>query len=396
MNKMTFQVFLTVLTLIFSQNSFGALIAKLKSANEDISLPAHVLVAGAGGDVGSLFIKTAVSQALRFADEASHGPIILVAKAVSSNSKIYLEERNFSVIEDGKALTERHLVKIIEGTAKITTLDFFAHNSTAAGLQLNGPSERLASDAQALAPLKDNLTSDAIIRFYACNSGYKMAPNAMVVLQKPAAGTMVAADFQELHSNNRWYYHDQGRFPADGHFVSINKLSFSKNQSCDVGGCLRLKPVGNPYQGLAGKSETGLNYLKFFCPQSGPSCDAARARSVILSLSILKISATSSVEDLITATAENFCPSFIKMENYDKCMSALKSHALGTLKLANTYNPFGGTPLSCNDQSCQFKQVCADNNGRYQCLTQSSSKTASEVFVNDLNSTLRGLKVYRN
>ena len=92
--------------------------------------------------------------------------------------------------------------------------------------------------------------------------------------------------------------------------------------------------------------------------------------------------------------AENFCPAYGDNERYLKCMNALTAHAKGQTLLAKTFNPFDGPALFCDHARCQFKQTCGDNgDGRYQCLTESSTQVKSEVFIQDFESALRGFKL---
>ena len=223
-------VILFLSALLVSSTSFASLVGHLKSKREDLKLPAHVMVAGNGGEVGSLFIQSAVAQGVRYADEFKHGPIYIIARATSEKSKLYLESKSYEVIDNNQIMNGPSLARMIDKYKSITTLDFFGHNSIAMGFQLENSSERLSPTASDLGILRDNLTADAIVRFYACNSGYKLASNAAIVLGKPVGGTFVAADFQQLYKDGRWYYHDVGRFPG-GKFVSINTQSFSEKKN---------------------------------------------------------------------------------------------------------------------------------------------------------------------
>lgn len=383
---------LTVLAPFVSQ---AVLIGHFPSVNEQPGLPAHVLIAGRGGEVGTLFQQAASAMAHKIADQGPHGRIIVLARAHSEGNVARMAQWGFKVQDDGEVFSTKYLIRKL-GTLRqgITTLDFFGHNSAGMGFQLDGPGNRLPPTADGFEAIKGLMARGSFVRLHGCNTGFYLAPWMASKLGVPVAGTFAADDFQELYRDNRWYYHDAGRYPG-GSFLPVNHLSYSGPKSCAGGGCVRLMPVASAYKGAAGESFTGLNILKFFCPMGeGDVCAAARARALRLSVGIRSLTPASSWSDVVETLAEQFCPASINQAKYADCIAKLREHALGRRALPRNFNLFSARALSCDARTCHFSMKCGLRAGLppNQCRIDATGPE-STTLMDEFDATLRGWRL---
>lgn len=385
-----------MLVLVFPLFSRAVLVGHFESRNENPNAPVHVLISGRGGDVGTLFQQAAISLAHKIAEQPGHGPIVTYMKKNTDSNLGQLAQWGVQAQDDGAVFNTTYLVRKLSGLRQgIASIEFFGHNSAAAGFQLDGPGNRLPPTADGFEAIKGLMIPGSFVRLNGCNTGYYLAPWMANRLGVPVAGTFASDDFQELYTNKRFYYHDEGRYPG-GPFAATNAISYATTKDCANGGCVRIMPVHFAYSGAAGESTAGLSILKFFCPKGdNDDCAKVRARALRLSVGIRPLSAATPFDQVVDVLAEQFCPAYLDAAKYSSCVKALKDHGMGIRALPRDFTTFGDRSLACNNRACAFTMKCGWEAGHLPgiCHIDAAGNDPSTVFMDEFDATLRGWKL---
>lgn len=368
----------------------------------DLNKTSRILLVGDSHQLGTLPLTSATTKARRYAQLYPNDQIVLFvtkdvrdASVASAGATVVRSEPFGTVaLSDLRRLSGDKLVTALDRFKRIASIEFFGHSSPfAALLESEG-------DARTLGPampgnigiLKDNFARDTnpFVAFNGCNGGATVAPQLSKMWELPVSGALTGSNFQELYSDGRWYFHDDGFFPAGLTKLAKNDKSFGPGvaPSCSSGACVRMKPQDSPYRGVWADPATGFQYAlgfyKFFCDYADPNgtCAKGMATSLYSFPSIKPIDENSSDADVNEVLADFFCSGAADATWFDKCKTGLFAAANATpdapfssMKSANDYS------LECDFAKCEQKFRCAkDSAGNPQkktCAWVSASCGAS-------------------
>lgn len=347
------------LLCLMAFNVHAYLITALNTDKVDFNKPTHILVAGAGDDLGIQFQLVARSKALKYNQLYPNDQIVLIAHDESEvDNKALLNVWGFQFIKkDHSAFNGKSFIEEAAHFTQIATLDIFSHSSAQYGIHLDGKAHRLTLNTKGLEALKGHFTKDAYVFLHGCNAGFNLAPFLSEVWEVPVAGAMTSTNFQKLHSNGNFYLTEEGFYPSND-WAQTNEKTFAEPVSCTKAGmCTRLKPDNNPYVGFWGEyHDGGLPFYKFFCVKnSTKDCNRVMAKSLLSFIATSNINQNSSFEDYKNVLFDFLCPINPAKNLRGECAAALeKSLTGGDL----TYNPFSQEQVECDFKSCQVEIKC--------------------------------------
>ncbi len=283
------------------------LVFKLGYDLVDLRAPTHFFLSGFqikpdGKDsVGNLFFESGYSSAI-LARETLGAQVIFLAPV----DKLHGKDAPFPLkrlMEMGNLgtrklqLLARRSGDLNTGTAfgemlnyqRIAGIHMYGHSSLFGGATLTYGHRINAFDASAqplFRKIAERLAPDAFVTLNGCNTGYKQAPQWSALLKVPVRGTLTGTDFQELHANGQWYFHNPGQFPV-GEWLTENAETYTPAIKRWEGGQVRMMPTNSLYNGSWGDFEGGLGFPKFFCnydrgARRARNCEAAMARAAAI------------------------------------------------------------------------------------------------------------------
>ena len=349
----------------------------------DLAKTSHILLVGDSSHLGELPLYAATTRARRYAQLYPNDQIVLfVTKDVrqstvaQTGSKVVTQEPfgNSIALADLSRLTGAKLIAAMDRFPRIASIDFFGHSSPfGALLEAEGTDRVLAASMPTnISVLKDNFARDAVpyVTLNGCNGAAHVAPELSKLWEVPVSAALTGSNFQELMSDGRWYFNDEGFSPPDTRKVAKNDKSFgpTSTPSCSAGACVRMKPQDSPYRGVWANPNTGfqyaLGYYKFFCDYADPqsTCAKGMAASLYAFASTKPIDKRASDADLKEVLADFFCNGSKDPTWFDTCRTGLfAAAAAGTpfspMKSANDYSH------ECDFKTCQQKLRCTEVNG---------------------------------
>lgn len=350
--------FLFVTFLMMSAQA-GYFIALKNSPALDHAKRTHILVAGRGAELNTLFQSAAASKSIKIQELYPNDQIVFITynELGERENTAKLQSWGFKIVSlNNNLFTPQRFLAELGRFTKIASLELFTHTSALAGAQLEGQAYRISQNDTAIANLKPNFTADSFIYLHGCNSGFYLAPAMSTMLGVPAAGSLSYTGFQKLHSNHEFYGYEDSLKPP-GEWSPINDLSFARNQDCREGGCLRMKPDNSPYTGGWGDYNEGggLNFYKFFCVKNTESrCLSAMAESMFGFIGKKDYKFGSSASDYNELLLEFFCPISAKNPIRQKCIEGITTAAANN----TVFNAFQGKQLTCDFKKCQFEIQC--------------------------------------
>lgn len=350
------------------QNTHAYLVAKLPSLSSQNSSteiqkdrPSHIVVAGAAHEAGMLFMQAAITRALKYRENYPEDQILFFAQhegEVSYNES-WLKKRGLTVIHaDKKDLTTEKFVEHLKSLKSIRSLDFFTHSAASYGIQLSSITRgKIGPEDKKIREIKNHLTADATITLNGCNSGFFVAPAWSKALGVPVTGSLTSTDFQELNSDGQFYLNNPESRPATPVALD-NSLSHAEPANCKLGLCIRMKPVNGPYNGYWGSYyEGGLPFYKMFCPGTTEAkCQAAYKKMVLNFVSTKNLKTDTSFEAYKEVVLDMLCPISAAKAWRAECVSALNQ--VEADRALETYSPFRGKQLQCDQNGCKFELDC--------------------------------------
>lgn len=382
-SKIFFVLFLTA-----SMSRAAYFTADYVTAGEDPSLGTHIIVSGNGMEVGRSWLEIARTQALVYSNKSRHGKIRIIGAYAKNSDLSYPTSWGYTNIKaENKALNDTRLIEALAQVPSIASIDFIGHNGAILGFALESYDYRFFLPAvKTFAQYKNRFTKDAYVRLYGCNTGWNLAPAIAKEWGVPAAGSMTWEDIQFLHSNLTWYFQIPGMYPEGGAAKS-NPISFGKTEACKNGGCSRLKTSYYTYNGIRGKYQGTLPFIKFFCGSvAEDDCFRRMAVSTQYQIGVIHFEGKPSPEAYAKSLADQFCNAYADAGVYNDCLRKITGHLLsenGTL--APTFSTIKGAMLTCSFQKCAFKTVC---NGNCDLIGDLSKPSTS--LVDELNAYKRG------
>ena len=357
--------------------SEDAVVATIDGKNIDLKKTTRILLIGDSHQLDDLPLRSAATKARRYAQLYPSDQVVLfITKEMSDSeitrtgAKVVTKEAFGDVkLSDLSALESDKLIAALHKFRRIGSIDFFGHSSPwGALLESHGDKRTLGPTTPTnIAVLKDNFARDVnpYVMLHGCNGGVTAAAFLSKTWQVPVGGALTGSNFQTLRSDGRWYFNDEGFFPAGTSEVAANDRSFGPGvaPACANGACVRMKPQDSPYRGVWANPDTGfqfaLSYYKFFCNYADTSqtCAKGMARSLHSFASTRPIDAASSDDDLKEVLADFFCSGAADPAFFDGCKTRLfaaaaNGAAFSPMKSANDYT------LECDFTKCEQKFRC--------------------------------------
>ncbi len=399
-------------------DSEDAVVATVGGGNVDVKKTTRILLIGDSHQLEDLPLRAASTRARRYAQLYPQDQIVyfvtkeMGAGDLSKNGLRAVSKEPFGDIKlsDLSALESDKLIAALAKFRRIASIDFFGHSSPFGALLENDGQNRTLGPLvpSNIAVLKGRFARDAnpYVMFHGCNGGIMAAKMLSKTWEIPVAGALTGSNFQTLRSDGRWYYNDEGFFPAGTTEVAANDKSYAAGMvpQCAAGACVRLKPQDSPYRGIWANPETGfqfaLGYYKFFCNYADDgSCAKGMARSIHGFPSVKPIDQRSSDADVQDVLADFFCNGTADPKTFDTCKAGLfaaasSGTAFSPMKSANDYS------LECDFAKCEQKlrcsvigdqpqykscvfvdAACRDDQPAQQCRSKNTSKqtTSREV-----------------
>jgi len=357
----------------------------------DGRVPTHVVVAGTSDNESDLFVQSAVTRARRYHQLYPQHQVLIMTTRDTKNGD--LATGSYSGInpffKNDRALTSQVLIETLMNFKHIRSLDFYGHGALDRGFNIDD-GYRVKPDSPGIARLRGNFDKEAYVTFHACNSGFLLAPQMSRIWNIPVAGLMTGADFQVLHSDGNWYFNNKGEAPASALPVRVNEKSFSKPVGCRDGGCVRMMPTNAAYTGKLGTYDTGLGFMKFFCPEkkwavkrffsgSGMSteqCEKNMALALISQPSSANASLTNGYA-FARAAQDILCPVSSRGKSANCVKALVESLGTGNTNYSSFRNPDGESILECDFGGCNFQYKNVGN--AYQVSSPRNSAPTTQV-----------------
>jgi hypothetical protein len=322
--------------------------------------PVHILVAGAGDDLGTQFQQVARGKAVKYAQQYPGEQIVLITakeKEGDTNDQALLKSWGFNLVnEDRSTFNGESFIEEAGKFKQISSIDIFSHSSAQYGIHLDGKAHRLTLNTKGLEKLKGHFTKDAYAFLHGCNGGFNLAPFLSDMWEIPVAGAMTSTNFQKLHNDGNYYLTEEGFFP-NSDWATQNAVSFDSTIDCKAGICVRLKPDNNPYTGFWGEyGDGGLSFYKFFCRKNAEEdCKRVMAKSLLAFIGNTNLKKTATLAEYKKSLFDFLCPVSAKKDLRGECAAALEN-SLVTGDL--TYNPFSKDQVQCDFKSCDVDIKC--------------------------------------
>jgi hypothetical protein len=353
------KIILGIASLLLSSQAWSYVTATYGTQSVNSNTRTHIIIAGKGNELGTLFQTSSAAKAKKYADLYPNEQVYFIGVNETGKPenlellakygfKNITEKKTFN-FESSDVLSEMRQFK------RIASVDIYSHAVAYYGVILDGATNRMDPKKDGYDTIASNFTSDAFAFLHGCNSGQFLAPILSLQWGIPVAGSFGSTDFAKLHEDRNWYY-DDGRRPKEGNFESVNRVTYQRNELCIEGACRRLSPSNFPYNGYWGDfAEGGLGFYKFFCMKNTTEvCQKAMARAALTYVSVKPLTLNSSLEDFKAVVFDTLCPLSSKPEVRAKCKTGLENAAA----TGGTYDSFDGKSLQCDFKGCMAQFKC--------------------------------------
>ncbi|MBX3233238.1 MAG: hypothetical protein KIT84_20815 [Labilithrix sp.] len=365
----------------------------------DLAKTTRVLLIGNSDHLGELPLFSATTKARRYTQLYPNDQIVLFVtkdakRDVARTGSTLVTNEPFGSgvrLADLQTLSATKLVKALDRFPRIASLEFFGHSSPFGALLEVDTEDRVlsASVPGNAAILADNFARDTnpFVTLNGCNGGAGVAQELSALWKVPVSAALTGSNFQELMSDGRWYFNDDGYSPAGTTKARANTASFGPGltPTCSAGACVRMKPQDSPYRGVWSREDTGFQYglgfYKFFCNFEGDAaCTRGMAESLYGFPSTRPIDRRSSDADVKEVLADFFCNGNGDASWFDECkrnlFAAASSNApFSPMRWANDYSH------ECSFTGCDQKLRCDYAGGAPQkksCVWVSKSCRADQ------------------
>jgi len=384
------------LTLFFHLTTAHAfLIATYDQAPLDYAKETDIFVVGYAGELGSGFLKTAMTYAHKTREQFPERQIVFY---VENREKDYTSSKYTSklglvnVAFDSTPATTTKVMTELKAFSKIHTLHVVSHSALENGIGLTDRDAdgRWNNKTKDLNKLR--FTADGYVILHGCNTGFLQAPDWSRQMKVPVFGSLTATNFQQIFDDGQWWFHDAALYPETAEFLTINNVAFDKPVSCDKGGCYRLKADFFSYNGYWGdfNGGGGLSFYKSFCNFSDKIvkisdrkkyCMTAMRQFIQIFPSELSLSPQSTLEEYKTVVKDFMCgihrTKNIRGECYQKLEEAETNSSL-------KFDGFKGNPLQCNNFGpCDVTFTCVSGTGVHNCVLKAPKTKAPTTMVEE-------------
>lgn len=353
------KLFLSLFSFLACSQAFAYVTATYGNDGVNPYTRTHVIIVGRGNELGTLFQTSSAAKAKKYAELYPNEQIQLISINETDDDKNLdlLRSYGYRNVKETSdfSFTSGDVMKEMSKFKQIASVDIYSHSVAYYGVILDGKTNRMDPKKDGYDKLAMNFTSDAFAVLHGCNSGQFLAPILSLQWRIPVAGSLTYTDFQKMHETGSFYF-DDGRAPKEGHFATVNKKTYARNELCAEGSCRRLYPNNHAYDGYWGVfTEGGLGFMKFFCMTNDDStCFKAMAKAAMASVSVKSVNVNSSFEDYKEVVIDWMCPKSAKTDIREKCIAGLnKAVATG-----GTYDSFDGKSLQCGFKGCEATFKC--------------------------------------
>jgi hypothetical protein len=368
------------------------------SPSIDPNRETHVLVVGRGKEMGRQFAQAALGKALRLRETSPQRQVVVISIREKGNAEdgAFFQRVGLNLYRhDTALLSGKVLVQELKKLGPLASLEFFSHSGWAVGPGLEGGDYRFNLETAGIKELAGRFTPDAFMILHGCNSGYLVAPGFSKLWGIPAAGSLGATDFQQLHSNGTWYHHNPGQFPAGG-WAAKNAISYDAPVECNNASnpCYRMKPDNSMYQGVWGKFWTGLGFYKFFCARGEDEACLRGVRAAVVTNVSIQPGVASMGRDAYKALVKDWlCGNSASGTARRNCEQGLDT---ATATGQRSFTTFSGNSLVCDLAGCSYEYTCKkERTGGWMgrttevCGMVNTSSAPSTALVDDFDLLMR-------
>ncbi|MFS4458253.1 hypothetical protein [Bdellovibrio sp. HCB2-146] len=354
-----------------------------------------VFVAGFGDNQGTQFLKAAILAAKVSRDRFPQRQRVIISALNGSmgTETSMLKNAGMTVRRaDEDDLNKSRLVRSLQNlSVPVSSLQFFGHANTYNGFRLQERSDRISQEDEEFRAIGSVLAKNAIVVFHSCNSGWLIAPAGARMWNRPVFGSMTGSNFQEMMSDGRWYFHDEGDYPSNLRRIGSTSTVVRESTDCRTGNCLRLKPGNKPYSDSFGEFSRGLGFYRgFTTAATAHLLPQAMVHLTLLTPSESPLSLQSSRDEYVKALADWMCPQDKSNDKREACTAAIQTRAF---EINPHLSFFRGTAVACTNDRCGTRVKCTIWKkvlGLVPCYTEDVSSARSTVFSDQLKAAFKG------
>lgn len=354
----------------------------------------HILVAGEGKELGTMFLDAALGKATKII-EADPSAKVIVYSNINKSLEKEVEKAQQADLQietaDNTSFGIHTLSTEVSGKSiPIKSLHILSHSAVTYGVHLY-KGGRFSSTNAAWKGLNGKFTEDGYIYLSGCNTGFELAPELARRLNVPVAGTLTSAEFQFLDQAGQWKFSSPiSNLDAPG--VGSNTISYNSPKTCKSGACIRMQPLYQSYSGYWGDYKNGsFPAFKFFCGNVPTArCEKVMATSLQHQQTDVPLTKDSSFEDFKKAATSYLCPKFNNEKRSEDCEKTL--NALSLSEELSAFSPATDFTLRCDSQRCDHRFECAKRfifGGDIKCSLAKDDGLSSS-FVDEFRRYLRG------
>lgn len=327
----------------------------------------------------------------------------------SYNEALLLDSDWQFITNDHVVLETQAVLREVLKFNNIKSLEMYGHSSAIRGFQMDGDYDTSIrfdrrNDIEGfeieghdidrplkIGDLKSHFSSDAYALLYGCNSGWIMAKEFSDKWNIPVAGTFTEANFEILHSDGHFYIGDNTYAPNSS-WAKYNP-NLENHQSCDFGGCIRMRPRNHHYQGWWGNFDGPLvGHFKFFCPLDTQTCEKRMALSLYGFMAENPLSQNSDIDHFRKVLKEFLCPIDKGKVITQACYEELERLDNGNGdKFMSFIN--GNDQLVCNLKECQVKMECDIPN--HNCVLTNFKSENSTTLADEYMHYIKGFNLIK-
>lgn len=321
----------------------------------------HIIVVGSAVKEDSdQFFQSGLSRAFRYKELWPERQVVIMSSPDvlgQSDAEVFLKYKVPVIKQVNKKFTAPLLLSEIAEFRQIASLDFFGHSSPwAMKIGKSNAAFDTTAHTQALMDLRKHFIPNAYVTLNGCNTGFYLAPALSKALALPVSGSLTSSMFERIESDGFWYKEEDWK---DRGFLTSNKVSFTKDLSCSLGVCTRMKAARSNYSSYWGTfKEGGLSFDKFFCnyeDNGNGSCEKGMALSLMGFPSLNAIGKSPSRSDFKKVVFDWLCSTGKSQSYFRRCVNGIEDAvSRGDLE----YQSHPTNELRCDFKSCQVEVAC--------------------------------------
>lgn len=320
--------------------------------------PTDLFVAGYGDELKNQFFLSATLAAEISKDRFPERQRLVFSAYNVAEDISWAKNKGWNVlVGDTSEFTVEAFAKYTRNLQTVMSLQFFGHNNPLSGFRFESKNNRLWPNDDRLNYLKNSLHLNAFVSLFGCNTAWTLAPSYAQIFERPVLAAFGSSDFQALMNNHQWYFNDVGRYPNNVSYQSqATELTAGKILNCKGPWCLRLKPVNQHYDGVAGSFTAGLGFMRAFATaQHQDLIPRALVHQVLLWPSVVALQKNSSEHDFYQVWSDFMCPNDTSSKVYKACLEAIANKKY---QQNSQLTFFDGNAVSCTHEKCNYSAQC--------------------------------------